>query len=104
GILVAFLFPILIAFGYTYNLAVFFILGAIVWGIYYELLSFAMQNYIVLSGNKETYSSLWGIASLIMSVCFIVGPIIASNLLNLGLEVFLGLMMILLSIAFAFAF
>lgn len=103
GVVVAFSFPVLITLGYTQNSVVYFILGAIAWGLYYELLSFAMQNYIVLSGNNKTYSSLWGIASIIMSICFIVGPIVGSSLFDKRIEIFLGLMIFLQTIAFIFA-
>lgn len=84
AVVVAMLFPLTIYFGGVFSYAGLFIIATFIWGIYYELLLFSEQNYIVSTDKTGNFSKDWGILTLLMSVITLTTPIIASSLLISG--------------------
>ncbi|HYD34990.1 MAG TPA: MFS transporter [Vitreimonas sp.] len=79
--IIACFFPIFTALGKAFSVAAFFVLGSMVWGIYFELLAFAQQNFIATEEKKIYFSRDWGIIYLIRALACIVGPILGAQLL-----------------------
>lgn len=61
-----------------------FLLAMAVWGIYYECLAFADFHFIHFHVPKQLHADAWGVLSTIRSCAYLVGPIIASALLDRG--------------------
>lgn len=81
GIILAMAFPLALYLS-VYVAAVFlFLLASLIWGIYYELLSFAQQSFIVSEEKSQNYSRDWGIVFAATTIATIIGPIISSQLL-----------------------
>jgi MFS family permease len=82
AIILAVFFPIFTHLGAAFAIIVFFIMASLIWGTYYEFMSFAQQNFIVDEEKTSEYSKDWGIIYFIYEVTFIIGPILGSLLLN----------------------
>jgi MFS family permease len=54
-----------------------FLVAMVIWGLYYELIIFADQQYVASSITRERRSSAWGIISVFKSLAYVSGPIIA---------------------------
>lgn len=61
-----------------------FILAMAIWGIYYELILFSDYHFINSYTTRETHSQVWGLLSIIKSLGYVTGPIIAGVLLTSG--------------------
>lgn len=57
-----------------------FLGAAIVWGIYFELLTFAQQAY-VLTRKRQSFSRVWSVIYVIVQFCGMLGPLLGSYLL-----------------------
>ena len=57
-----------------------FLLAMASWGIYYELLSFAQQQFVADSTPLKLHTATWGLLNSFKSLAFLLGPIIASIL------------------------
>jgi MFS family permease len=83
-IILALFFPIISAFGTIYSLVWVFIIISILWGIYYELLIFSEEDFMVEEEQQKDYSKDWSILMSLNVVTNIIGPIIASSFLLLA--------------------
>jgi len=77
GIMALFL-PIIATLGKIYSSAWLFLIASIIWGIYYELLIFSEEDFMVEEENKSDYSKDWSILSSMHFITNVIGPIIAS--------------------------
>lgn len=82
GILIAILFPIFLNLGAVWSSVYFFIAATLIWGIYFELLQFSQQSFVVSEQKKNEFSRDWGVLFLIWQMSAITGPLIASFLLT----------------------
>jgi MFS family permease len=80
-IILALFFPVLAALGSIYGLVWLFFLISILWGLYYEFMIFAEEDFVVEEEKQTNYSRDWGILSSVNVFTNIIGPIIASSLL-----------------------
>ena len=55
-----------------------------VWGIYYELLGFAQQQFVADATPLRFHSAAWGILGVFKSLSYFLGPILASGFLDMG--------------------
>ncbi|MBI5151256.1 MAG: hypothetical protein HZA34_01650 [Candidatus Pacebacteria bacterium] len=85
GIVLSAFFPLLIALGLHFHQGIFFLIASIVWGVYYELLSFAEQNFTIVEEEKKSFAKVWGVLFAVMQGTGIVGPILGSIFLDLSL-------------------
>ncbi len=102
-ILVAGSFPLLSLLGIQTSLALFFIAASVIWGIYYELLFFSQQHFVVSKIPKPEYSKTWSTIAIISSFSLIGGPILAAQLVEKPHILFLvvgGFQVVALLIAF----
>lgn len=81
GMVLATLFPVFTLLGREGMSVFLFLIASLIWGVYFELLGFGMQGYIVAEDKKRDYSQDWGIIFFIIEIARISGPIIASILL-----------------------
>jgi len=83
-IILALFFPIISAFGTIYGLVWVFIIISILWGIYYELLIFSEEDFMLEEERPKDYSKDWSILMSLNVITNIIGPIIASSFLLLA--------------------
>lgn len=72
-------FPLILLFGP--KKIIFFLLAMGIWGIYYEARSFCEFNYVKYFIPKQSYSLAWGVLVNLTALAYLIGPIIATNLL-----------------------
>lgn len=82
AVVLSFSFLISTIFGAKFSLILLFLLGAIMWGVYYELMSFAEQNFIVHMEKKDEYSRDWSLIFLFTNITGIIGPILGASLIG----------------------
>ncbi|MCA9386678.1 hypothetical protein KC669_01445 [Candidatus Dojkabacteria bacterium] len=81
GIIVSIGYPIVIHIG-TYSLSILmFMLGSVIWGIYFEFLAFAEQSFLVEEEKRADYTKDWGIIYAIWQFTALLSPILAAFLL-----------------------
>lgn len=61
-----------------------FLVTMALWGIYYELISFASYQFMEGSVPPHMRSSAWGVAGIFLNLAYFLGPLIASYLLYRG--------------------
>lgn len=81
AVAVALFFPLFTYLGEIFLYIGFFIIATIVWGVYFELLIFSEQNYILSGGKGRNFSKDWSLIILLISFIEIIGPILATWLL-----------------------
>lgn len=81
AVAVALFFPLFTYLGEIFLYIGFFIIATIVWGVYFELLIFSEQNYILSGGKGRNFSKDWSLIILLISLIEIIGPILATWLL-----------------------
>jgi len=80
AILLALLFPvILLTLPPTYLI---FLLGMMVWGVYYELIRFSDFHFIHTYFGRNEHAKSWGILITFKSVAYAAGPLLASLLIS----------------------
>jgi MFS family permease len=100
GILVSLIFILLLLFS-TYKLfLVTMLLAMAVWGVYYEFLGFAQQQFVADSTPLRLHSSVWGLLHVFKSLAYFLGPIIAGSAFINGTQMPLFLALVLLGIGF----
>lgn len=65
-----------------FPLVLLFLLGMAVWGVYYELIIFADQQFVASAVDPHRRSMAWGIVAVFKSIAYVLGPIIAGWALN----------------------
>ncbi len=88
GIVLALTFPILLFLGQDLKQPIFFIISAIVWGIYYEFLGFSRQDSVVELDKEKNFTQTWSIIYTFLAFCAFIGPIFAS--ITLGADQFVA--------------
>lgn len=60
-----------------------FVLGVVIWGIYYEAMVFSKYHLIheLVSSNNHAWA--WGIFSSVQNVAYVIGPVLAGVLLDI---------------------
>lgn len=61
-------------------LIILILIGMAVWGIYYELLIFAQQQFVSDSTPLRYHSGAWGILGVFRATAYFLGPIIAGEI------------------------
>ena len=61
-----------------------FLIGMAVWGIYYEFLGFATQQFVANSVPSALHASTWAFISTFRSLAYTLGPFVAGLLLKWG--------------------
>lgn len=74
-------FPLLTHVGGVSRLVVFFLIGSVVWGIYYELLYFSQQNFVLTKVHRQDVSRTWGFISLLVALGSFLAPIVTAPML-----------------------
>lgn len=80
GILFALAFPLALALFPKH--IVFFVIAMIIWGTYYELIAFTKFRYIEKNYRKDDYTYTWGVFMVIAAIAYVLGPAVASLLIE----------------------
>jgi MFS family permease len=56
----------------------------IIWGIYYESLSFTKFNFVDQYIKKENFTKVWGLLTVLAALAYFIGPLIASQSISHG--------------------
>ena len=83
AVIMALFFPIISALGIIYSSIWLFLMVSILWGVYYELLIFSEEDFIVEEEEKREYSKDWSVLMSMNVFTNILGPIFASILIIL---------------------
>lgn len=81
GSFLALLFPVLTTLGSVYAAAGLFITASIIWGVYYEFLTFSEQIFIIAESKKQNYSQDWSLIYLLVQVSRIIGPVLGAYII-----------------------
>jgi len=65
------------------------LVGMGLWGVYYEILIFAKQQYVAERVRVERRSGVWAILRTFSSLAYVFGPLLAGGLLMIGVETML---------------
>lgn len=89
--LLGILFAILLTIGLSWPLIIIFLLSMAIWGIYYEFLSFADQEFVTGHIPYQLHASAWGILGIFKNLAYFLGPLLAPIIIlkseqNLGLS------------------
>lgn len=82
GILISALFPIFTVLGTYGNAFFFFLMASVSWGVYYELISFTQQDFVVNEEPKSSFAKDWGIIAMMLELAALVGSILGATLLT----------------------
>jgi MFS family permease len=63
---------------------ILFLITMVVWGLYYEFISFASNQFMASSVPRHMRSGAWGITSVFSSSAYFLGPLIAPFLIERG--------------------
>lgn len=64
-----------------------FLLAMATWGIYYELMGFAQQQFVADSTPLRLHPAAWGVMGVFRGLAYFLGPILGSSFLALGVRV-----------------
>lgn len=84
GIVASLVFSLLLLNAAIAPIIAILLLAMAVWGIYYEFLGFAEQQFVADSTPLKLHSSVWGVLNVIRSVAYFLGPIVAGFTLTSG--------------------
>jgi|SRR5690606_3573122 len=79
-------FPVFTYLGVNLNSIFFFLLASGVWGIYFELIIFSIQKFIVSTQHREDFVSNWGSFHAFSNAAKMMGPLLGTIFLNLSLH------------------
>lgn len=82
GAILSLLFPILTIYGVWTSSVLVFLIAGVIWGVYYELISFSEQNFVTTDESKGDFTKAWGILFATSQFTGILGPILGSLLLT----------------------
>ncbi len=77
------------------------LVGMAVWGIYYELLLFANQQFVAETVSLEQRSRTWALLRTVSSLAYVLGPVIAGVLLAINPRLMLVVAMMLAGVGLA---
>jgi|GEM_PF-677003 len=104
GIMISFTFPFLAVIGKITAFVAIFLLASMLWGVYYEFLSFAQQNFVTSEESRKEYAGVWGVLYASGQFTGIVGPILGSFLLQTSHTTLLWTVVFLQACALFFSF
>jgi len=99
GILVGMLFPILVFLGISQQIVLLLFIASAAWGIYYELILFASQDFISNEESAKLQDRDWSIFAIIWHIAILLAPIIASRFIDTSYQAFTTFGLILYAIA-----
>lgn len=79
--------------------AIFALIAVSFWGIYYELIGFSEERFIVNETSENFYTRSWSIINSVIFMTWIISPIIGAQFLLLGAAMTTGTVIILQGIA-----
>jgi MFS family permease len=82
GMSTAFAFPIV--FLLLPPWVIFYLVAMLIWGLYYEFFIFADFHFIHTFTDKSLHATSWGILSTFKSAAYLIGPIVATSLIEKG--------------------
>lgn len=91
------MFALLLVLGLSWPQIAIFLLAMAIWGIYYEFLSFADQEFVTGHIPFDMHASVWGILGVFKNLAYFLGPLLAPLVL-LRSEKYIGFGAILMSI------
>lgn len=92
---------LLFVLGTTFEpLVSLFLITMALWGVYYEFMSFARQQFVAEAIPPEEHSAVWGFFGVFLNLAYFLGPLLAAFLLTKGNFIAAGVTFILLIIAF----
>lgn len=103
AVIIALFFPIISALGIIYSSVWLFLIVSILWGIYYELLIFSEEDFMVEEEKKHDYSKDWSILMSMNMVTNLIGPIIGSTLILLPVWNFTLILVMIVAIALIYS-
>ena len=103
AVIMALFFPIISALGIIYSSIWLFFMVSILWGIYYELLVFSEEDFMVEEETKREYSKDWSVLMSLNVFTNIIGPIIASVLVILPVWNFTTILVFIVIIALIYS-
>lgn len=95
GIAMSLLFSSLLLSTTWSPLLLIFLVAMAAWGLYYEFLGFAQQQFVADSTPLRMHSAAWAIISVFRSLAYFLGPLLAGALLLWGPRVPLAIAMLL---------
>ncbi len=81
-LLIAVFFPLSFIWLPAHNLT--FLIAMIIWGVYYELISFGEFNFVHETVDVSSHASAWGVIDTFKSLAGIIAPILAAYLIVHG--------------------
>jgi MFS family permease len=61
-----------------------FLITMALWGIYYEFMSFARQQFVAEAIPHQEHSAVWGVLGVFLNLAYFLGPLLAAFLLAKG--------------------
>lgn len=99
-VLISLFFPLVFLF-FNHQFATF-LLGMLLWGIYFEFLLFSNYYFVDKFSNKKNRSLFWGVISISRSLGLLISPVIASYFINHSNKIALVIALILYLVAILF--
>jgi len=84
------IFVVNLAIGVSYPTWIVLLSAMAIWGIYYEFLGFASQQFVADTVPKEYRTRGWALMSIFKNLAYFVGPLLAGLLILKGEHVLLG--------------
>ena len=102
SIVTSFIFALTLLWATWTPFIILLLMSMAVWGIYYEFLGFATQQFVADSTPVKFHTAAWGIIGVFKSAAYFLGPILAGNFLSRGTEFPLYVSLLFLLISYAF--
>lgn len=84
AILLAITFSITLFLGVQFGL-VFFIIASLAWGVFWELIGFSHEDYILTDKNKQ-YNKDWAWIAITATIAMLAGTLLGATMLNMSLQ------------------
>ncbi len=104
SIVLSILYPVFIYLGTLSAPILFLLLGSVVWGIYFEFLSFSEQGYIVDEEPKSDFTGDWSVIYVLWQGGSLLSPIIGAFLLSMSILHFSSAVVSIQSIALVISY
>lgn len=85
GITFALLFPL--SFLLMPNHAISFLFAMMIWGVYYEMLSFSNFHFINHTMDKSRHDTGWSVLQTFSALAYMIAPLLASFLVGISFEI-----------------
>lgn len=88
GLIIGISFPIFSYLGGTYKLLAFLLAASAAWGIYYELILFASQDFVSNEEAPEVHERDWALFNIVWQITILIAPILAGVVVEQGITEF----------------